>query len=818
MGPEDWRGAPPTRYADQGVVLGSGGQGLVRKALDTKLRRFVAIKTIGVTPAMDQKAPLSEETLAAGRLLHPNILTVYDAWREPGSTQLHLVTPFVDGETFSDLIRATRRGRYTWSVQRLVRIFLQVCHAIAHAHTQGIAHRDIKSDNVLVTIDPPAPGSGSLRPNHEVWVIDWGIAGPVQADAQLEMKWRLPVRFGGTVGVMAPEVAGGRVRASLRADVYSLGCMLFEVLMRRRPYKGVPASMLRDPATQPAVPPIDDPRPTGLAKLCRRCMSPDPEARPASAHAVADAVSEWLRTVDRMALAEQAYVQARRLHTEHLRRSEVRAEVWGRLVTSKRAVHARSTDAERQTVWALEGRLTELDIELGELDARIDIQIQAALQALPDHLLARRLQADRLADRLQASSDLHPAQIRRLEVQLREADAEGQHRRLLEGLGALTLQTTRPARLSVRPIHRHGDRLVAGEVLSIGPADLSEHSLPHGLYEVRLQALDDGVVVRLPLQIERGQHTILGRGGQCDPVLLPRASDLDANATFIPRGHSWMGGDLRAQGDRLPEARRVWVDQDLVVRNTLVTVRDWCRYLHALHSAGDTAALEHALPRHVGGRPALVPGPTGAESFVPAVYDGEDSYDPDWPIFGVPGSAVHGFIDWWSHRTRHAWRLPREDEWIRIARGADRRSHPWGYGYEPGWAALLDAQPASGRRPFRVGRFPRDCSPFGGIVDLAGGLMERMGHGHVAEPRVQDGVLEVPPLGRVQSLRGGNWFGAPGKARLAGRTSGPVDSRSTLIGFRMVRTLPREPAPTRHAPTRGSESVAEGLRTLGRLQ
>lgn len=774
----------PRRYHDLGINLGQGGQGTVRLAYDRFMKRKVAIKSLHSKIPIDPDRPISEEMLAAGRLQHPHILTILDVFWDPSRACIQLVTPYVEGQTLQSIIKEATDNRAQWPIVRVVDLLIMACQGIAQAHNLGLAHRDIKSDNILVV---PAVTSGT----DECYVIDWGLAGPVAPDASRQPDWLLPVRGGGTVGLMAPEVADRSVKVSLRADVYSIGCLIFELLEGRRPYEGSNADVLKTLCTRPAAPRPRDAFPAGLADLAQRCMAADPVERPRDATSVINALTVWRSQASMLQLADQIYAEAR-MHEARVRRMRrLQDSHRTRLQAARSQIQASSTDTQRERVWRLRESLDELEEDIGACEARIDICLQTTLQTVPRHRAAQAFHASRIAGRLQDSEGQHPAAIRRLEVALTEADVRGRYTGLLKGLGALTLCTDRPTMVSIQAWHRRGDRFVAGDIAYLGPSELEKFSLRRGLYVASFRS--PGTDVRMPIWIARGQHEGLGPGGTVLPVQLPHADERGADEVYVPRGRSWMGGDPRAQGDRLPEAHRVWVENNLMVRQHTTTVGEWCEMLDDLrrHDRMDEAMA--CVPRTRGaagsdGSPILKLDPaTGRHHPVP---DAEGHvWQDDWPIFAVPQAAIDIFVAWRRERDGLDWRLPREDEWMRIARGADQRSYPWGHAYEPGFAALLDAQTGDERLPFPVGSFPRDVSPFGPIFDLSGGLMQRMGHGHTAEPQLDGERLLVPPLDRIQALRGGTWFGAPGKARVCGRTSSAANSRSSLIGFRLVRSV-----------------------------
>lgn len=198
------------RYRIDGK-LGEGGMGVVYKAHDTLLNRAVAVKAL--TPALlgpEGVARLLREAQAAAQLTHPNIVGVYDVI-DNGDARL-IVMEYVEGQPLSAMIPT--------DVTRAVELITEICRALEYAHGRGIIHRDIKPENIVVTVDGVAK------------VMDFGLA-------RSEGRTRL-TQSGliiGTVAYMAPEqVLGGTVNA--RSDLYSLGCVLYELLTGRKPFEG----------------------------------------------------------------------------------------------------------------------------------------------------------------------------------------------------------------------------------------------------------------------------------------------------------------------------------------------------------------------------------------------------------------------------------------------------------------------------------------------------------------------------------------------------------------------------------------------------
>jgi hypothetical protein len=195
-------------------VIGQGGMGIVYRARDTQLHRDVAIKVLSPSWASSVPAPdvlLEREARATARLAHPRIVTIHRVGRHAG--QLYLVLELLEGEPLGARLRRGQLDRI-----EALRIGLELCEALAHAHTHGVVHRDIKPDNVF------------LDSRDGVKVLDFGLSGR-GADTSLD---RSVGPWAGTPGYMAPEQWRGEP-ADKRTDVYAAGVVLGELLAASLP-------------------------------------------------------------------------------------------------------------------------------------------------------------------------------------------------------------------------------------------------------------------------------------------------------------------------------------------------------------------------------------------------------------------------------------------------------------------------------------------------------------------------------------------------------------------------------------------------------
>jgi serine/threonine-protein kinase len=246
---------PPTEPGSSGTtvggryelaeLLGRGGMAEVRKGTDVRLGRTVAVKRLRTDLASDAsfQARFRREAQSAASLNHTAIVSVYDTGEEPASDGTHVSQPYivmeyVAGRTLRDILREGRKIL----PERALEITSGVLEALDYSHRAGIVHRDIKPGNVMLT------------PSGDVKVMDFGIARAI-SDASSTMTQTAAVV--GTAQYLSPEQARGETVDS-RSDVYSAGCLLYELLTGRPPFVGdSPVAVAYQHVREPAVPPSD---------------------------------------------------------------------------------------------------------------------------------------------------------------------------------------------------------------------------------------------------------------------------------------------------------------------------------------------------------------------------------------------------------------------------------------------------------------------------------------------------------------------------------------------------------------------------------
>jgi eukaryotic-like serine/threonine-protein kinase len=252
-------------------VIGRGGMGVVYRGHDHLLDRVVAVKILPAQYASDALLVqrFEREARAAARLSHPNIVSVFDTGHE--GTVHYIVMECVAGESLAQTL--AQRGALP--VPEAVEIAAQVADALAAAHVAGIVHRDVKPGNVMV------------QPTGSCKVLDFGIARAA-AEAALTQDAAML----GSVPYMPPETALGHA-ADARSDIYSLGCVLYEMLTGELPFYGeVAAAVINQHVTAVPRPPIElEPAvPPAVNALVMEMLAKDPADRPQDAASVATAL------------------------------------------------------------------------------------------------------------------------------------------------------------------------------------------------------------------------------------------------------------------------------------------------------------------------------------------------------------------------------------------------------------------------------------------------------------------------------------------------------------------------------------------------
>ena len=258
--------------------LGAGGMSTVFMALDTVLERRVAVKLLAEHLADDDAfvARFRREAVAAARLQHPNIVSVFDSGLDPASGRHYIVMEYVDGPSCADLLR----DRKQLGIEESVGIIRDACHGLDYAHRAGVVHRDVKPGNLLIATE-----SGTTK------LADFGIAKAAEQTRITQVGSVL-----GTAAYLSPEQASGE-ESTPASDIYSLGVCAYQFLSGRLPHEYGSITELALKQQSDVAQPITNFRPEvppELDRAIRLCLERNPAGRYSSALEMADAVEAGL--------------------------------------------------------------------------------------------------------------------------------------------------------------------------------------------------------------------------------------------------------------------------------------------------------------------------------------------------------------------------------------------------------------------------------------------------------------------------------------------------------------------------------------------
>lgn len=781
-------GAPPSRAAfgrySRGRLLGSGGMGDVEECDDVTLGRKVAVKSIrpGIPDRGLAVRMLEHEAKVTGRLSHPNIIAVYDYGSDVARGPYY-VMPIAEQASLADVLeRVAARDVVTMATQtlgKLLRMFIQVCNAVGYAHTRGYAHRDLKPANILL---------GSFG---EVLVVDWGVATRLGEPAAV---------FGGTPGYIAPEQLDDAAPVDARSDVFALGAVLYELIAQAPCFPHQGAEDLALAALNPAqgyrfVPPSERrpawPIPDDLVEICRRAVAPEVAARFETAHALADAIEQFLEGTKQ---AEQRRLRADELCRQGdelaLSYDDLLAERPRRVeefIAMRDAVPPWEAEEAKQALWDLEDGFLVMESLAARTMQSTIASYEQALDEVADHEGAKLGLARLYAKELRRAEDRRDNFERvYFGEKLRQIhDGEEPPARLSVDTGAME------AEVKAHLFEERARRLEVGESRDLGWTKVDASPLAGGSYVLSIKR-PGHATVRYPVLLRADDDVNVA-------VDLSQSFDVDPGEAFIPAGPALLGGDF--DGRDLREA----MVPSFVIQTTPVSFGDYLDFLTEVYRA-HAALGDNYLPLAEDGSPYFSWGGSRFKVGRAGMWGDDLAALARLPVVGVDAWGAEAYATWKSRRTGRMYRLPTEEEWEKAGRGVDGRRYPWGDRFDPSFCKMRDSRrgiPAP--EPSRA--FTCDVSVYG-VHDMAGG---------VADWAItsSDDARDDSKVRRMVS-RGGAYCDPEQDCRMVTRRHHLAMERSPRVGFRLVRTATsrsatsrREGSPESRRPTAAADRTRE---------
>jgi len=768
--------------------LGRGGMGRVLEAHDPEIRRNTAIK-IMINPKEVSDAQLYRfvaEAQITGQLEHPNIVPIYDMGvTEDG--EIYFVMRKVEGRSLADVLGDRLKP---FSQHRLLQIFVQVCHAIAYAHSRGVLHRDLKPDNIMV---------GTFG---EVLVMDWGVSRVLSDQTesvileQLGLDESIPTAPGinsvevaktldgvliGTPGYMSPEQTMlGTESLDFRADIFSLGTILFEILIGEAAFAhGNRLARMMATVSGPEPDPKELARQNGrdlaepLAQICRRAIARDREQRYRTVNELSTALEAWLDGSEGRQRAAQHLDQARALWAEHQETTWTESRLRADLGDLEAKTATWAPLEEKGELLSTRAKQQAANARRAVLFGQTVAACERALSHAPNDTKVRSFLASVYWSRLEdAEANLEAETIPFLEGQIRAYD-DGAFAERLEGRGLLSIDTTPSgASLSLQQVQREGLIWSLDEPQIIGTTPLKDFSIPMGSYVLTIKSpgMRDTIY---PIHITRGRHW-----KTAEPIPLFRDEEIGADWIYVPAGPFISGGDPNAPG-WLPRAELQL--EGFFIQKEAVKVSSWVDFLNHL-SVDDPDEAWMRVPRQQSSKTAqagqyLERPKEGEQYVVPEVDHDGDRWDPNWPVFGVNWFDAIAYRDFVRATAMVDVDLPLEAQWEKAARGVDGRLFPWGDDFDACLCNCRSHWPGRSQ-PTPSASHSHDQSVYG-VSDCSGSMRQ-----WCAEEEF-DGNKELRPI------RCGSWGAPTPDCRIASRYGYGPWVVFADFGLRLVRPLPQ---------------------------
>jgi len=754
------------------IAIGSGGVGTVKRCEDPHLGREVALKALHAQLKTDprQRTRFVREARVMAQIEHPNVVPVHELGVDEEGN-VYFTMKRIKGVTLEHILRELRKGnpKYTerYTISHLVDVFVDVCHAVAFAHSRGVLHRDLKPANILV---------GAFG---EVLVLDWGLAkiigdpdDPEEANVDFPSDEELNLTSGsvtlegsvcGTPMYMSPEQAMGRVsEIDERSDVYSLGGLLYELLTLERAHSGVMVTdILFSVAYDPVVPPRTCAPERRIARelsaICVMAMAKEKEARYPSVEAMLQDIRDYQSGLSIVAAPDSLPRRAWKACKRHPVLSTTSAAVLAVLVIGTTSLG---------TAFALRYlRLmdeAEHNRDAGSLRFDKKVELYAEWKALRDANTTKTptVHEESLREKIEELHRENEIDYSSAVIQYMMATDDRENRRRLTGLreifgnrlhyGVLTgnadeakkwlnflrdwmgqdferAQPDQQERLLALSDSLKGDGALTvssdprGADVTLWRLEVQDEKIQHRAFDRELGqtpietftlpqgryilslSLGDGAELTYPVRIDPNEE---------ESVVVTIPSSIPDGMVVVPAGPFYVGGD-QARDYRLHEQSL----PSFFIRETEVTFAEYIAYWMDPAGADRSDAGMSRVQLREEDREFIDAWDAGGRLI--------EALGSDRPIVGITQAATVDYCRWLGERLGRTVRLPTAEEWEKAARGVDGRDYVWGNTYEVDFSYTLENEAArESHGLFAPARsLPMDRSVYGAF-DLAGNARE----------------------------------------------------------------------------------------------
>jgi len=606
----------------------------------------------------------------------------------------------------------------------------------------------------------------------------------------------------GTLGYMAPEQLRGEIDLlDARTDVYALGALLFELLTCEVPFKideldsaeGRVEAALKARAAL-SWPKESPPIPEELKLIVEEALCFSQEGRTESAQSLGRAIALWLDGAGRQEKALSAVGRARAYDQEAARLKSAAEELEREGLRLQAQLKPWQPEEDKQVAWAQLDQAEQLSREATLSVHKAERALLSALtydeRSVEAHsaLSARYLEAHRAAE-----LNRDQERMARFEHALRD-HAPQAHQALRERIAAylspqskLSLSSSPPGcQVLIQRYELKGRRLILGPREQLGVTPLVDEELELGTYRLTLEREGyEPALVPVSIERERAWHNIPPAGQDPEPIVMIPKGSLPEGLCYVPGGWLWVGGD--DQVSNAPTRRRIWVDSFLMAR-AHVTHREYVAFLNELVERGERERAYQLRPktRDEEGDGVYRYDPQGGFTVIE-----EGAVFLDAPVNYIDFECAQAYCAWRAERDRLPWRLPRDMEWEKAARGVDARYFPWGNSFDPSWCCMRQSHEGE-PRPYPDERWPIDEGPYGQLA-LAGGIRDWCEDAFSARFPFEDGeryrVVSAEREGAERVVRGGSWKSFEGNCRVAFRFMATPQYRDDDGGLRLACSL-----------------------------